>query len=511
MATNRLPFLSRFTPGNSDPELLERVLVKHGKLVDQIQRDIADGAKNRSGHQWLLVGPRGSGKSHLMAVIYNRVIAKSALRRRLAIAYMKEEERGVSSYLVWIVQILRAFERRESDGQTLAAKIDELTTMRLDDAESAAERMLVEYVGGRMLVLLTENLDDVFSGLGAEGQKKFRDLIQRTQNWLVVATTQELFPAVSIEKAPFYGFFRTRHLDPLTEDESLGLVRALAAWDGRTQLCEELGTPEGIGRVRAIHAYTEGNPRLMVTFYQVIDLDTIGDIERVFLTMVEELTAYYQERMGSLTGSQQGIVEYLCKCGGASVPVKEIARNCFQTEQTVSKQLGLLANKRIVRSEKVGRESLYDLTEPLFRICFEIKANLGKPITLFVKFLSTYKTFQELEARYRISGSADFRPFIDQLIPSGSCGGKTQIELIRIFHILQFGRNRTHLHSAVAAGLRDVANRTKVPWVKLVVERVVEIATDESMSNLRKYPREQRPLLEMFAKGLLKYPEANDG
>ncbi len=516
MATFRLPFLSRFTPGNSDPELLERVLVKHRKLADQVLRDIADGAKNRSGHHWLLVGPRGSGKSHLLAVVYNRIVAKPALRRKLAIAYMKEEERGVSSFLVWLVQILHAFERREPDGSSLTAKIDALTTMPLDVAETTAERLVIDYVGGRMLVLLTENLDDVFGGLGVAGQKKLRDLIQRTRNWIVVATTQELFDDVSDESAPFHGFFRSRHLDPLTEDESLELVRALAAWDKRERLCEELQSPEGIGRIRAIHTYAEGNPRLMVTFYQVIDLDTIEDIERVFLNMVEELTAYYQERIQVLTGSQQGIVEYLCKCGGAAVPVKEIARNRFQSEQTVSKQLGLLANKRIVRSDKDGRESFYELTEPLFRICLEIKSNIGKPIDLFVNFLSTYCVFQELAVGVSTSSDARRRPETDealerilQSIASGSNPQSKDVELLRFFFSPRFGGHRMSTRREIVAGLIEIANRSTERWMEVAIRAVKDVAQDDSRRNIRKYPREIRSTLDALAKGILEYPEGD--
>src|SRR5205823_6826988 len=92
------------------------------------------------------------------------------------------------------------------------------------------------------------------------------------------------------------------------------------------------------------------------------------------------------------------IVEYLCD-QRAAVPVKTIARSCFITHQTAAGQLKSLREAGYVRSEASGRESYYELREPLMRLCIELKKNRGGPIRLLVDFLRLWHSRTELQRR----------------------------------------------------------------------------------------------------------------
>ena len=58
----------------------------------------------------------------------------------------------------------------------------------------------------KTLLILCENLVDLFHGLGEEGQKRWRAAIQEDGNWTIVASTPSLFAAVTLQDNPFYGF-----------------------------------------------------------------------------------------------------------------------------------------------------------------------------------------------------------------------------------------------------------------------------------------------------------------
>ncbi len=384
------------------------MLVGRGELVDRLEKSVLDSIETGAGHHRLLIGPRGAGKTHLLAILYNRIEANPDVRSRVVIAYMKEEERGVASFLDWLVRILRAFRRRgekppPNEVIDIGAELDSLTRLPLEQARLTAERILLRFVGDRRLLLITENLGEVFDenrGMGREGQQRFRDLVQQYPLWTIVASSQALFEDIQKRDAPFYGFFKVRHLGMFAFDEAIALLRKLANLEGRTELGEFFATEVGRGRTRAIHQLTGGNPRLLVIFYQFIDRESIEDLASPFLEMVDSLTSYYQEQMQPLPALQQKIVEYLCE-QRAAANVKEIARSCFITHQTTSKQLSRLAERRYVISTTVGRESFYELREPLFRICFEVKENLGYPIRLFVDFLGRFYSLEELKRKYR--------------------------------------------------------------------------------------------------------------
>jgi tetratricopeptide (TPR) repeat protein len=115
---------------------------------------------------------------------------------------------------------------------------------------------------------------------------------------------------------------------------------------------------------------------------------------------LDDLTPYYQERMRFLSPQQRKIIDFLCDRRQA-VTVKEIAQRCFMTHQTASSQLKKLLEMGYVRSEPIGRESYYELREPLMRFCLEVKKQRGEPIQLFVDFLRLWYTQGELQQRLR--------------------------------------------------------------------------------------------------------------
>ena len=399
----RLQTISRYNPGNCSPALLERLLVARRKLLAMIEHDVIDAVDASAGHQWLLIGPRGSGKTHLVAVLFHRLGEREALSGRVVIAYLTEEERRVASFLDWMVSILRALADPEEAALALGPRMASLMELSPERAAERAVEILREHVGDRRLVVLTENLGQTFARLGSEGQARFRDVIQQHPCWTIVATSQALFPDIQEHDAPFYGFFKVRHIEMLSPDEAVQLLDRLGAETGREDLRRLFRTPAGRARIRAIHELAAGNPRLLVICFQLLDRSSVAQLADAFLEMVEELTAYYQEQRGHLPPVQDKIVDFLCD-HRSPVAVKDIARQCFLLPQTTSKELEKLRDKRFVVRTKVGRESCYELREPLLRVSSEIKAHQGYPIRLFVDFIGRYYTIEELGRKHRVAG-----------------------------------------------------------------------------------------------------------
>src|SRR5207249_6711359 len=101
-------FLSHFTPSLMSAETLEAIFVQRGPLAQRTVELIRDSALTPAKHHSLLIGPRGIGKTHLVALIYHRLRGMSDLHDRLRIAWLREEEWGVGSFLDLLVRLLRA-------------------------------------------------------------------------------------------------------------------------------------------------------------------------------------------------------------------------------------------------------------------------------------------------------------------------------------------------------------------------------------------------------------------
>ncbi|MFB2880912.1 tetratricopeptide repeat protein [Floridanema aerugineum] len=392
-------YLSPFTPSLMMPETLEQIFVQRQNLAEQIIELIRESATTPSKHYTLLIGPRGIGKTHLISLIYHRICKMEDLRDRLLIAWVNEEEWGISSFLDLVVRILKAIEKEYNDSE-LAKRIESLYQLTVDHAESAAGELLKETIGNRTLLLLIENLDEVFAGLDEQGQKQLRAYLQENSFCTIVATAQSLFNGVKLQTSPFYGFFRIRHLKDLTLDEAVELLAKVAKVQGDRELESFIRTSTGRDRIQAVHYLAGGNPRIYIIFSAFLNRKSLDELVEAFMAMLDDLTPYYQDRMKCLSPQQRKIVDLLCDRRHA-VTVKEISQRCFITHQTASSQLKKLLEMGYVNSEFIGRESYYELREPLMRFCLEVKKQRGEPIQLFVDFLRIWYTPKELQQRLK--------------------------------------------------------------------------------------------------------------
>jgi tetratricopeptide (TPR) repeat protein/DNA-binding MarR family transcriptional regulator len=404
-------FLSRFTPSLSSPEALESITVGRSRELERIAELVDASVTTKAKHHVLLIGPRGIGKTHLISVINHRLQSNTNLKKKMLVVWLREEEWGVSSFPDLLARILRTIaententENEENEKSRLKPEeIESLFDVPPPEAARVAIKLLKRAAGKRTLVLLAENLGDIFSGIGEEGQQKLRSFIQENPFISIVATTQSLFPEVSSQTKPFYGFFRPYHLNGLTFDEAVNLLVKIAELKKDASLAAYLKTPEGRARVRAVHHLVGGNPRLYVIFSEFLSRSTVEDLVTPFMKMLDELTPYYQERMRWLSPQQRQIVEIMCDAG-KPISVKDIARRAFVTHQTASSQLKQLREHNYVNSRQFGRESLYELREPLMRLTVEVKKKRGEPIRLLVDFLRLWYSPDEIQSRIEMLG-----------------------------------------------------------------------------------------------------------
>ncbi len=386
-----------FTPSRTDPRDLEFILVQRQTLLQDAVERVKESALTDHKHHLLFVGPRGCGKTHLVTLIVNRLSANAELADRLRIAWLNEDE-TCTTLLEFLFKIHAALEKRypeEYRGEMLGTAYD----MKQGAALEFVSRHLLSSLGSRTLLVVTENLDAIFEGLGDAGQKQLRAFIQENPRLSIVATAQRLVEDLSNRTSPFFGFFQTEHLKPLNVEQATELLQNIARLQEKDSVVAFLATSRGRSRVRAIHHLSGGNHRIYIVLSQFITRDSVDALLEPFMKMVDELTPYYQERIRWLPPMQRKIVEYLCICEG-TVPVKEIAKRLFATPQTVSSQLQDLREKGYVEAKQRGRESLYEISEPLMRICVEVKDNQRlQPLRLLVDFLRVWYDDQDLKHR----------------------------------------------------------------------------------------------------------------
>lgn len=408
---------SRYSPGNMDQASLEALFVGREDIMKDLLARVVDSIGKPQKHYMLLIGPRGSGKTHFLALAYHRVreqIKMAGLDDRVVIAFLNEEEWGVASYLDFLVRILRAIAEQSPEIVPNINEIYERFSNGPADAEVLAAALIAKHTRGKTLLLLCENLVDLFQGLDDEGQKRWRAAIQQSGNWSIVATTPAMLAELQLQEHPFYGFFTIRQLESIDVETGLELLVKKALHQDDQELAAFLRTPLGRARVRAIHHLAAGNHRAYVVLFDFLDKESLDDLIEPFMHMVDDLTPYYQDRMRQIAPAQRKIVELLSQ-ETTPMLIKDIAAACLMSQQTASKQIAELAVARFVDRIPAGRNTYCELSEPLMRICFEVKDNRTRHFRLFVEFLRHWYSTRELERRLEAFQHDHEAPLLDLL------------------------------------------------------------------------------------------------
>ena len=114
-------FVSRFSPSRTDQEVLEKIFVQRETLLKDAEERIAESALSGNKHHLLLIGPRGCGKTHFVAMVFHRLDGRDDLADRLRIAWLAEDE-TTTSFFKLLLRVYRALgeglPRRVSRGGT---------------------------------------------------------------------------------------------------------------------------------------------------------------------------------------------------------------------------------------------------------------------------------------------------------------------------------------------------------------------------------------------------------
>ena len=89
--------LSAYTPSNTDPEILQRIFVQREELLSLIVKRLCNSATTGDMYHALLVGPRGSGKTHFVSLVEWELRQRNELANNLRICWLGEDD----SFTAW--------------------------------------------------------------------------------------------------------------------------------------------------------------------------------------------------------------------------------------------------------------------------------------------------------------------------------------------------------------------------------------------------------------------------
>ena len=338
-----------FSPGTVDPGELDARTVGRRPLLERLTDRIISAARDGSRPHTLLIGPRGSGKTHTVAVAVHRALSDTATAESVLPLRLPEDALAIGHYGDLLVELIRPY--RPQAG-ALRTEVIEL------------ERVILDIADGRMVLLVIENLDRVFDAIGESGAGSLRAWIETSTAVSILGTAPALFPGVASRAHPWYGSFIIEELDDLTAAEGAQIIARNPA------LADYVGTPEGLARLESIYEFAGGSPRLWQTLAETADVADLSALEPAKAVLLDRLSPAYQQQLWLLPAGEQRLVVELARGPGART-VTDLAAAVGVSNQSAAAALGRLAAARWVDSAKsaIGdrRATWYDLTDPLVR------------------------------------------------------------------------------------------------------------------------------------------------
>ena len=457
----------KFTPDLISKNELEKISVGRNELIENCVERIQNSIRNKSTSQILFIGPRGIGKSHtLLRIFYCLSNSNNVTAIRLA-----EEEYSISSLEDLCQRILEVLNISYSGENATAYCKNELNKLKNS---------------GKPVVLFIENLQMLFEQIQPD-LAKLRSIIQSNQNLCVVGSALNYFNLILSPDESFYKFFDIRYLQGLTEEQVHELIKKRLELSKKKNLMKDL--EKHAERIKGIHLLTGGNPRLIHILSEIIvQKNTLEDLERNLLSLLDQLTPFYQAQMETLSREQRKLFDAIALSEGPLSPT-EIARrlNASKTA-TVVTQLRRLQKSGLIENVKFTNKkgTRYQIVERLYRIWRELRSTRGaNRIKLFVDFMNLWYSKAELLDELEHASKK-----IDKLYPHSKekaiivakemCYILNAVPDEAVIHLSQVVKNLTLLNQFDNARIeiqktRDSINQKKNPFLQKSSDILIDI------------------------------------
>ena len=390
-----------------DPERLDNLTCGEDRhaLLEQLLVALREERKKNSHQHHLIIGPRGSGKTHLLRVLVaNRVPKETSLKNAYLPIVLPEETpvRSPADLLLKILERLAGLLALAEDGMPAEIRGKARAACLTAAAAAAAKRDPLERLPiagqgladaaeilGRILLPVVENIDSLFYlGIKTGRRRHFtahwalRSHLQQARHLLLIAAAPSIFGAVGDPDAPFYDFFRVHKLQELSNDEVLEIIHKRVLEEHESPGSDQLRAT----RINNIHAHfhqysprirgalviTGGIPRYAHLVYDVIVETDVQKSLDVLNGFIDQLTPYFQQRLDPrlIPEPEMEILDILATARGPLQP-RELAERSYGGQvNEVAELLDRLCHRGFVKraGRPDGRAVTWDVTEPLYRV-----------------------------------------------------------------------------------------------------------------------------------------------
>lgn len=461
--------ISYFNPrAQSEADLLANFIARQSTL-DFFLRQLQLTKVDRAANHYLVVAPRGYGKTSLLRRIAIAVRNDSDLRQRfIPLSFREEQHNVISLDVFWRNCLQSLLEAREDEGapkdeiDVLDAAWDRFLPRKglkreeqdgipaWEEFRSHCERLQ------RRPLLLIDNLDSLLAGLETNQQWALRATLQRDDGPVLIAAASRYPESTHDRQAAFFDFFRIHTLDRLSDTEVMHCLRRMATRRGEAGRVVLNLLDRDPGRIVALNTLAGGNPRTLSVLYSVLESHLSTDILSQLSAMLDTFTGWYQARTEELPLQARAVFDALA-LNWDPISAARLAEITGLETTAVSSQLSRLEKAGYAEAVSLNRSgtgrNAYQVSERFFNIWYLMRngpRRVQQSIQFLTKFLQSCFSTEERQSiaqrlldngslRERLIGHArmqasgdegnkEYAVTIQQLLNTVDCAGENDTQ-----------------------------------------------------------------------------------
>ena len=393
----------KFNPGFLDDSQIISSFCVRSNEYESIMGSLRELASEVSSHT-LVIGPRGSGKTHLLLRVVAQVRQECESLKLYPIVFAEESYEVTSCGEFWLECLRHLAEQsdgpygerlrlsyqdhaRETDDETLALKCQGTL---LDFADQCDRRLL----------LVVENLNMLVEDIGdPDAGWRLRKTLQTEPRIAMLCSATGRFAEIDSRDRALFDFFNVVTLRPL------GTAECQTLWES---VSDAVAPGRGI---RPLEILTGGNPRLITIVAGYGGGRSVRDLMANLLDLVDDQTEYFKSHLDALPARERRVYLALARLWKPA-PANEIANHSRIGSSTCSALLNRLSIRGLVTTIRQGsRRNVYMLSERLYNIYYLLRRsrNQDRMVTALIEFMASFYSPSELGDSLD-SISKDFHP-----------------------------------------------------------------------------------------------------
>ena len=392
--------IRKANPGvfQSDQEVIDQFVVRNHEF-GMVLEVLRGNTESSSCQHILVVGPRGRGKTMLLARVAAEIRTDDELSGRLLPVRFMEESQEISGiadfWLETLFHLARQSKGLDADlarelRETHAALTGRWREKSLSDHARAAVLSAADRLG-RKLVLMVENLQMLCESVDRDFGWQLRAVLQSEPQIMLLASATSRFEGLDDAEQPFFELFRIVAVNPLATEDC-------------RRLWQTVSGDSMIGReIRPLEILTGGNPRLLVIVAGFARHRSLRQLMEELVVLIDEHTEYFRGHLEALPRSERRVYIAVIDLWQPST-TGEIADRARMDVRVVSTMLGRLVQRGAVVSDPAGgsRKRLYSAAERLYSIYYKLRRERDEAVIVrnLIHFMVVFYSEGELSEIY---------------------------------------------------------------------------------------------------------------